>query len=198
MWRSSITRLITCCVSQQICNVKQLCFCKLVIREIKLATKWCGFDRGPKTNDVCVPRWRSSITEIAADTDSAKNCLSNLSGEVSVGFVIFIYIEIVCTDVSIASYASVSVSISSCTVAIVNKDNLLTYNTLGISLVTIRALADASIVQEDKRALALQASSGLWWRAFFTSGIASNTSLAISCISRGALWETFSTQEESS
>jgi hypothetical protein len=46
--------------------------------------------------------------------------------------------------------------------------------------------------------LALQASSGLWWRAFFTSGIASNTSLAISCISRGALWETFSTQEESS
>jgi hypothetical protein len=87
--------------------------------------------------------------------------LSNLSGEVSVGFVIFIYIEIVCTDVTIASYASVSVSISSCTVAIVNKDNLLTYNTLGISLVTIRALADASIVQEDKRALALQASSGL-------------------------------------
>jgi hypothetical protein len=88
--------------------------------------------------------------------------LSNLSGEVSEGFVIFIYIEIVRTDVTtIASYASVSVSISSCTVAIVNKDNLLTYNTLGISLVTIRALADASIVQEDKRALALQASSGL-------------------------------------
>jgi hypothetical protein len=42
--------------------------------------------------------------------------------------------------------------------------------------------------------LALQASSGLWWRAFFTSGIASNTSLAICCISGGTLIETFRSQ----
>lgn len=106
-----------------------------------------------------MPRWRSSIAEITADTHSSKNSLRNLGGKVCVCFVVIIYIEIVCIDVAAASDTSdasdAPISITSWPIAIVNKYNLLADNPLRVGLIAVWTLADARIVQENKRALAL-------------------------------------------
>lgn len=85
--------------------------------------------------------------------------MSYLSGEVSVGLVILIDVEFIGTDVAVASISIASIAIAS----IVNKDYLLADDPTSINLVTIRALADASIVKEHQRALTLQASGGFGW-----------------------------------
>jgi hypothetical protein len=80
-----------------------------------------------------------------------------LSCEVCVSLIVFIDIEIITIDVvttSIAAISSVSRTI------IIDKEQLLANNTLRITLIAVWALTDASIVQEDKRALALETTSG--------------------------------------
>lgn len=88
--------------------------------------------------------------------------MSNLSGEVGVCFVVFVNIEFICADVlAVSSNASIPVaSIAIAAIVIVYKDYLLADNPTSINFIPIRALADASIVQEHQRALALQASGG--------------------------------------
>jgi len=82
-----------------------------------------------------------------------------LSCEVCVSLVIFIDIEIISIDVVTTSNAAIA-AISSISRTIIDKEHLLANNTLRITLIAIRALTDASIVQEDKRALALKTASG--------------------------------------
>ncbi len=106
-----------------------------------------------------MPWWRGSITEITSDTYSTKDSLSDLSGEICVGFVVIVHIKFVSSDelavASNTSNTSISIAVTTCTAAIINKDNLLANNALGIGFITIRTLADTSIVQEDERTLAL-------------------------------------------
>ena len=100
-----------------------------------------------------MPGGRSSISEIAAHANSSENCLGNLSSEVCEGLIVFIYIQIISTDVSpctsISITISISIAVSISIAAIIDKDNLLTNNTLRIGLVPIWALTDAGIVQQN-------------------------------------------------
>jgi hypothetical protein len=106
-----------------------------------------------------------------------------LSCEVCVSLIVFIDIEIITIDVVTTSIAA----ISSVSRTIIDKEQLLANDTLRITLIAVWALTDASIVQEDKRALALETTSGFRRRAFFTSWIAANASFVVSCVTSWTL-----------
>jgi len=120
--------------------------------------------------------------------------LSNLGSEICVSLIVIINIELISTDV--ISNSSISIAVTIPTSSIVYIYYLLANNTLRISLVSIRALADASIVQENQRTLTLQASRGFRRRTLLASGVTANTFFAICGVTRGTLREAFGTKQE--
>lgn len=75
-----------------------------------------------------------------------------MSCEVCVSLIVFIDIEIITIDVVattsiVAAIAAIS-TVSSVSRAVINVEDLLAHNTLRVTLVAVRALADASIVQK--------------------------------------------------
>ena len=95
---------------------------------------------------------------MAANSYSSQDCLCYLSREVSKGLVVFVYIEVISIDV-VATVPTIASSSS--TRSIVYKENLLANDALRVALVTVGALANASIVQENEWALALETASCL-------------------------------------
>ena len=123
---------------------------------------------------------------MAANSYSSQDCLCYLSREVSKGLVVFVYIEVISINVVAAVPTTAS---SSSTRSI--KENLLANDALRVALVTVGALANASIVQENEWALALETASCLRGRALLASWIASDTFLIISCVTTGTLRKAF-------
>lgn len=97
---------------------------------------------------------------MTANSYSSQDCLCYLSREVSKGLVVFVYIEVISIDV-VATATVPTIASSSSTRSIVYKENLLANDALRVALVTVGALANASIVQENEWALALETASCL-------------------------------------